>query len=139
MGSAVHPLGRRRRRLVLWVSYWAGLFVLTHTPVVGGGRFHFDYADKLAHFVLYFVLTLVGSYYLGTRRPLSSATILLWSGIFAVYGMLDEWLQQFVGRSMTLSDWLADAGGIAVATVWLVWRSRRAKLSEQAGSGVTGA
>ncbi len=129
---------RRRRRLVLWLTFWAISFALTHTPVVPGGRFQFDYADTIAHSVLYFVLTLLGGWYLASRGALTPGSVLAWAAIYAAYGVLDEWLQQFVRRSMTLSDWLADVVGVVLASLWLLRSATRAKLSQHAAPpGVT--
>ncbi len=103
------------------LCYWLGLFVIMHVPVVGGGHFRFRYADKIVHFVLYFFLTYLGGRYLFTAgRARSTVSLIGYALVYAAYGAFDEWLQQYTHRTMSFTDWLADAGGIVLATVWLV-------------------
>lgn len=106
----------------------------THTPVPPGpsiGRF----TDKVIHFVLYLVLTLLaGRWCLSASRAASTRatptrTLIKWAAGFALYAAFDEWSQQFVGRSTSLGDFLADVAGVAVAAVFLVRRSRRRPIS----------
>jgi hypothetical protein len=116
---------RSTRSLGVWLGYWLGLFIITHVPVVGGGHFHFQYADKIVHFVLYFFLTYLGGRYLfAAGRATATLSLMGYAGVYAAYGAFDEWLQQYTHRTMSFADWLADAGGIVLATVWLV-RQRR--------------
>jgi len=91
----------------------------------------FPHADKVVHFGMFFLLAWFGG------RRLRAATGLLaggalaaWAVVYAGYAFLDEWLQPFVGRSMTLGDWLADAGGILAATTLLAIGRQRRTLSE---------
>jgi len=116
-------------RWALWIGYWVFLFIIMHTPVVGTGRFHFNYADKVVHFGLYAWLTWMGAWCLShpTGR-LDTRAVLFWAAIYVVYGALDEYLQQFVGRTTDVLDWLADTAGVASATAFL-WVKNR-KLSE---------
>ncbi len=110
-------------RGILWtmtLSYWVGLFVLTHTPPShmpkGPGN------DKLMHFLAYLVL----SFLLGTtlylavpsqRRRLAPLVLVLG----AAYGAMDELTQPLVGRDAEWGDWFADLGGVvAVAAVLFV-------------------
>ena len=122
---------RSHRRLWVWLGYWFGLFVITHTPVVGGGRLSFDYADKIIHFTLYFLLAWLGGKYLfvAGQTP-STPRLIAYAGLFAGYAAFDEWLQQFVGRTMSLGDWLADVAGIILATFWLICRRRSTPIPE---------
>ena len=123
---------RSDRRLWVWLLYWLGIFIATHVPVVGGGHFHFRYFDKIVHFVLYFFLAYLGGGYLFVAgRARSTLSLIGYAGMYAVYGAFDEWLQQYTGRTMSVDDWLADAGGIALATIWLV-RKRRSSTAPDA-------
>jgi hypothetical protein len=116
---------RSNRSLGVWLGYWLGLFIITHLPLVSGGHFHFRYADKIVHFVLYFFLAYLGGRYLfAIGRARSTISLIGYAGMYAAYGAFDEWSQQYTGRTMSFTDWLADAGGIVLATVWLV-RQRR--------------
>jgi VanZ family protein len=53
--------------------------------------------------------------------------------VYALYGVADELLQPLVGRSRSFWDWLADAAGVALATLAAHWFLRK-KLSEQRGA-----
>jgi len=97
-----------------------------HVPVIGVGPLDVDYADKLIHLVMYSLLVCLGGrYWIGTGRAVTTATLIAHAGMYAAYAAFDEWSQQFVGRTMSLSDWLADAAGIALATLWLIFRQRQ--------------
>lgn len=72
---------------------------------------------------MYFLLTWLGGRYVVAKRGEASARLLLaWAGAYLVYGVLDEWLQSYVGRSMSFNDWLADAVGVAAATIILLFQ-----------------
>jgi len=120
------PPSRRRLLGRLWAAYWVVLFILTHTRLEAFPTPSFSYADKLEHFGSYFLLTYLGGrFWLAGKVGSPGRVLLLWAGIYAAYGGFDEWLQQFVERTMSLYDWLADAAGIALASVVLAWNKRR--------------
>ena len=130
MRSALRRLSGRVRSRWLWLGFWAVLFVLTHVPVAHTGTMGLRHADKVIHFVLYYLLTrLGGRHYLTAGSGVSVVGLFTWAVVYAAYAALDEWLQPFVGRTMSLGDWAADAAGIAVATVALAIRVRRSGLS----------
>ena len=131
--DAGRPRGSRWA-LGVWLGYWAALFVATHTPVPAGppmGRF----TDKAIHFVLYLILALLaGGWCLSAGRAASARaaptrTLIAWAAVLTLYAAFDEWLQQFVGRSMSVGDFLADLAGVAIAAVFLLWRRRRRPIS----------
>ena len=113
----------RRTAWVLTAMYWGVIFALTHMPpeqLAGAPRIW----DKLAHFLIYFLLALL----LGSAMMLTfprRRTIPLWVLVVGfVYGVLDELLQPFVRREATLLDWVADALGVwtAVLLLWVLQR-----------------
>jgi VanZ family protein len=61
--------------------------------------------------------------------------LLFWAVVYCTYGALDEWLQQFVGRGMSLSDWVWDVIGVLVATATLAVTRSRSALSERRPTG----
>jgi len=125
MPQNLSPRPRSNQRLWLWLGSWVGLFIITHVPVVGIRPLSVDHADKFFHFVLYSLLVCLGGRYLfSTRRAVARSTLWGYAGLYGVYAAFDEWLQQFVGRSMSLGDWLADVAGIVLATLWLTLRRR---------------
>jgi VanZ family protein len=101
----------------VWLAYWLVLFVLTHIPVsphIPGIR----NGDKLLHLIAYFVLTFLGGW--AANRPVAPRFLAGWALVYAMYGVVDEYLQRFTGRSMTFGDLAADWLGIAVATA-ILW------------------
>ena len=111
----------------MWLGYWLAIFTVTHRPVPGGPGWQIPGADKIIHFLLYFVLVLLGGRYFRAVRPRPSvAQLLAWACAYAAYGAFDEWLQQFVDRSMSVFDWVADLLGIAAGTVLLLLKRRTA-------------
>ena len=131
MAPERHRCSRLARTRGLWIAYWALLFIATHVPMPGRGAVTVKHGDKIIHFVVYFILTwLGGRYVLATgRRTLRALTA--WAAIYLLYAGADEYLQSLVGRTMSLSDWLADATGIVVATLVLARRRPSGTLSER--------
>ena len=123
MSSHYKPRRRPVRALVLWIGYWVVLFALTHRPFAGGVGLPIPGADKVIHSALYLVLTMLGGRYLAASgRVLNLRLLIAWACYYAAYGALDEWLQQFVERTPSWGDWLADAAGIILATAVLARR-----------------
>ncbi len=116
----------RSVRLGVWIVYWVVLFVVNHRPLPGSIGLPGVWADKAVHFGLYLVLTLLAGWYLSSagRRP-SVRSLLMWAAVFLVYAGFDEWLQQYVGRTMSLADFIADAAGIAAGTLVVANRRRK--------------
>ena len=120
--------------LGLWVGYWVLLFIITHRPMPAGFALPVSWADKAAHMAAYFILAMLGGWHQrrADRRP-TAGLLITWGCIYAAYAALDEWLQPFVGRTLSLSDWLADVAGIAAAMLVLTLRGRSSSLSEPEG------
>jgi VanZ family protein len=114
----------RRRRIYLWLGYWAFLFLLTHIPVSGLGAPRIPFVDKAVHAALYFFLTLLGGRAVLSHRA-SSIHVIVWAIVYAAFAAADEWSQRFVGRVPDVGDWFADLVGIAVASFWIWSRQRR--------------
>ncbi len=99
---------------VILAVYWIVLFTATHLPgkVIRHGGMTVN--DKVAHFAAYALLAFFAVWVLpwALKAP-------RWYGgwvlvILAIYGAVDEWLQQYVpNRQADLLDWLADVSGAA--------------------------
>lgn len=127
---------RQSRRLWVWIGYWAGLFIVMHVPIGGTAARIVGKSDWIVHFALYFVLAWLGGRYIfAPDRGASIRTALGWAVVYALYAATDEWLQQFVGRTTSLTDWLWDLVGIAAATAVLALRQRHRVQSERAETG----
>ncbi len=134
----------------VWIGYWVSLFVVMHVPVEGGGPTLVPHGDKIIHFGLYYLLArLGGRHQLAARRRQRAAGFslrghprglkpaahcLLWAVVYAAYAALDEWLQPFVGRTMSLGDWIADLIGISLATLTIALQRRSAEPTEHEGT-----
>jgi len=117
----------------VWFAYWAALFALTHVPKLGRLPSPTRHADKIVHFGLFFLLTLLGYFALsGGAAGRRKRTLLVWSALYLAYAAVDEWTQQFVGRTPSLADWLADATGVSLATVVILCSGRKPRSSRNA-------
>ena len=55
-----------------------------------------------------------------------SVALAVWAAVYIAYAVLDEWLQQFVGRTTSFVDWLADVAGVLAMSLALLGFRRRA-------------
>ncbi|RME36833.1 MAG: hypothetical protein D6788_10790 [Planctomycetota bacterium] len=112
------PVDRR-----FWIGYWVLLFLITHVPVPAQAGLPLRGGDKVIHFVGYALLAYLGGRACGSENAKRRRRVLIaWAGVYLAYGALDEWLQSFVGRTASAGDWLADAAGVVLCTLWLVGR-----------------
>jgi VanZ family protein len=112
-------------RIVFWllaVVWMAVIFWLSASPE-GRGSFwllhYIPFRDKGAH-ALAFGLLAVLFYFASGRFWIAFV-------LASLYGISDEVHQYFVpGRSVDVTDWLADTvgAGLALAVLWLVLRAR---------------
>jgi VanZ family protein len=95
------------------VLYWPGLFVLAHIPIPHVVQ-DADVSDKSLHFLAYLILTfLIWSTVSGDRKVKWRRAV-SWLVLFmiVVYGILDEWLQNYVaGRNCDVRDFFSDLAG----------------------------
>ncbi len=124
-----HTTGRSLR-FWLWTGYWLVLVAATHVPIPPGTPTGFRHSDKLIHFAAYFILARLGASAMLARGRRSVVTLIGWCMVYLFYGAADEWLQQFTGREASLADWLADAAGVMTATLLVLLRARRERISE---------
>jgi VanZ family protein len=132
--SATHKSPASRSYLWwAWIGYWFCLFIVMHIPKVGVGGLAIKGGDKVLHFCLYFLLTWLGGKAVASRSGhLRLSLLALWMLIYILYGAVDEWTQQYVGRTTSLYDWLADSAGVASAA-GLLWFTSRGSRREARG------
>jgi VanZ family protein len=115
--------------LLILLGYWVILFVSTHIPnqLLGPpGRI----SDKILHFSAFCMLALLvalnAEWQFGEMCWRHYAILAI---VMAVFGALDEILQQFVNRHCSFKDWVADICGMIVG-LWLyyIFRSSLRKL-----------
>ena len=109
------------RRLTIFAAfvllvYWLALFVATHVPELPA-RSTLPYGDKIAHAVAYAILAWLAAMVLRIMHwPLLRIGINVLISC-AVYGAVDEWLQQFAGRRSDVLAWTADIVGAVMGLI----------------------
>ena len=102
---------RRRIYLVLLVLWVGFTFILTSIPNPEI-ELPLPYSDKIAHFGFYGVMGFLCAMWRrasgGTKRSAALAGLIF----VAIAGAMDEGHQRWIpGRSMAVSDWIADTAG----------------------------
>lgn len=97
---------------LLLVAYWLLLFTGTHLPNLSMPKV--PNGDKIQHFVAYAGLAFLLCWSIPGRQRTVGMRMTLAFVITAVYGVFDEYTQQFVGRDMDVADFIADCFGAAV-------------------------
>ncbi|MEI6499622.1 MAG: VanZ family protein [Armatimonadota bacterium] len=120
------PARASRRAWVVVAVYAAGILIATSVPIPPGLPAPKD-SDKLAHFIMYAGL---GALFLRAwllrppsweqRGRLAALSILVTVVCCCVFGAVDEWHQQFVGRGTSFADWVADVIGVVIGTLSMV-------------------
>lgn len=118
---------QRKVTAIVLALYWPTLFVLAHIPIPQVVR-EAHVSDKSLHFLGYLVLVYLFWFAVRGDAKVNWRTVWPWLilAIVGVYGVLDEWTQNFVGgRSCDLQDFLADVAGtvtgltlFSVVTFW---------------------
>jgi len=101
--------------LAALVVYWVVLFYMAHRTIPDW-VYRARVSDKAIHFVAYLILSFLSWFSLSSDKAVNwrKASAWLVLGVLAGYGVLDEILQGFVGRSCDIQDFYADmAGSIA--------------------------
>jgi VanZ family protein len=104
----------RRQKLTITslLLYWPSVFVLAHIPIpqlVYKARV----SDKSLHFLAYLVLVFLLWFAISPNKKVNWRKTAVWWVLFVAvwYGVVDEWLQGYVGRSCDVTDFLADLAG----------------------------
>ena len=119
-----HPL---RLKLLLG-GYWLAMFTGTHVPPIHTGVSK-NHRDKLMHFGAYFGLAILLAAVRSLRGRMGQLQYLTTLLILSGYGVIDEFLQQFVSRDPDPLDWLADTVGAAVGLAVWALLSRQLQLT----------
>jgi VanZ family protein len=111
---------RRKAIILVLALYWPALFIAAHIPIPQVVR-RADMSDKRLHFLMYAILTFL---FWSVIRPHSKvdwrrATAWLTLLAIVVYGICDEVLQHFVGRTTDVRDLAADTSGAVAAMLIL--------------------
>ena len=117
-------------RKMIWLVYWVLLATSTHLPPSKTIQLPGTWLDKLAHFLVFVLLSLLAGWALQIKRR---TTVITWGAALCAYAALDEWTQAWVNRSPEWGDWAANCGGI-VAGMTLYWVCLRTGLGPRASS-----
>jgi VanZ family protein len=110
---------QRKIAIIALALYWPTLFVSTHIPMPQVVR-QADVSDKSLHFLGYCVLVFLLWFAVHGDEKVNWRTIApLWIlALVAMYGVLDEWSQNFVaGRTCDIHDFLADVSGTVAGLI----------------------
>ena len=97
----------QRHRLLIAVLFTVLVLILTHIPQnYVTEKIELISADKILHTVAYGLMAvlLAGVF----RRPLNFCRLFVLLVILCALGYVDEYTQQWVGRTFSVYDWLAD-------------------------------
>ncbi len=131
----------QRRRLLTAVVFTVLVLILTHIPQnYVTEKMALLNADKIVHTVAYGLIAvlLAGVF----KMPLTLRKLFVLLVILCTLGYVDEYTQQWVGRTFSIHDWLADIAGISLAlaayfvTHRLKWRPFLASSYTQPGDSM---
>lgn len=80
----------------------------------------FPQSDKIIHFILFGVFTLLWLNYLNHKKPLNKSELLVVVAISSIYGIAMEFVQllPIVSRDFSIGDMAADVAGSIAAAWW---------------------
>lgn len=112
----------RRKKLVIIpiLLYWPAIFTLTHIPIpkmIG----QFPISDKNLHCLAYLILVFLLWFAISPFEKVSWRRPAVWWILLVVvwYGVIDEWLQGYVGRNPSVTDFFADMAGAFIGLILL--------------------
>ncbi len=115
----------RRQKLVLTalLLYWPAIFIGTHLPQIPRWVSKVAVSDKVIHFVAYFFLSFLLWFAVNPNKKVHWRRPAVWIILFAVvwYGVIDEWLQMYVGRNADVRDFFADFAGAVTGLLILTF------------------
>jgi VanZ family protein len=116
-------LSRRQKLTVLsLLVYWPAIFTLTHMHIPQlVCKYNIQVSDKSIHFLLYLILTFLLWCAIDPYKKVNWRKAAAWWVLFVVvwYGVADEWLQSYVGRTCDVMDFFADLAGTLTGLVLL--------------------
>lgn len=103
---------RKKITLLLLLFYWVAIFILAHIPIPEL-VYKAQVSDKIIHFLAYLILVFLFWFATNPGRKVNWRKGTVWWVflITAVYAIIDELLQGYVGRSCDAVDFAADIVG----------------------------
>jgi VanZ family protein len=117
---------RQKLTILILALYWPAFFVLTHIPIPESIR-RAHVSDKCLHILGYMLLTFLLWYAFKPQRKVRWREASPWLVVLVVllYGIADEVIQGFVGRSCDVRDLAADMIGaiigLSVMSIFTFW------------------
>jgi len=114
-------LSRRHKvGVISLLIYWPTIFVLTHIPIPQLVRMA-GVSDKALHFIAYMVLVVLVWFAVNPYRKVNWRRAAVWWILFVMvwYGVIDEWLQSYMGRGADVRDFLANLSGTVAGLIIL--------------------
>jgi len=103
---------RPKLTIISLLLYWPGVFVLAHIPIPQL-VYKAQVSDKSLHFLAYLVLVFLLWFAISPNKKVNWRKAAVWWVLFVVvwYGVVDEMLQSYVGRTCDIMDFFADLAG----------------------------
>ncbi|MFA5250991.1 MAG: VanZ family protein [Phycisphaerae bacterium] len=103
---------RPKLTIISLLLYWPGIFILAHIPIPQL-VYKAGVSDKSLHFLVYLILVFLLWFAISPHERVNWRRPAVWWVLFVVvwYGVADEVLQKYVGRSCDVMDFIADLAG----------------------------
>lgn len=103
---------RQKLTIISLVVYWPGVFILLHIPVPQL-VYKAQVSDKSFHFLAYLILAFLLWFAISPNKKVNWRKATVWWVLFVAvwYGVVDEMLQGYVGRSCDVTDFFANLAG----------------------------
>jgi len=105
------PLQKRHKYILISLAfYWPAIFVATHVSVPDGLVSSIAMSDKTMHFLMYLALVSLVWLAVSPFEKVNWRKAKVWAilAVIVWYGVMDEWLQGFVGRDPDIMDFYTD-------------------------------
>jgi len=111
---------RQKLTIISLLFYWPGIFILAHIPIPQW-VYKAGVSDKSLHFIAYLILAFLLWFAISPDRKVNWHRAAVWWVLFVVvwYGVVDELLQGYVGRSCDVTDFFADLAGALIGLILL--------------------
>lgn len=109
---------RQKLTIIPLLLYWPTIFVLAHIPIPQL-VYMAQVSDKALHFLVYLILVFLLWFAISPDRKVNWRRAAAWWVLFVVvwYGVVDEWLQGYVGRSCDFMDFAANLAGVVTGLI----------------------
>jgi len=109
---------RQKIMIASLVPYWIVLFIFAHRPIPEW-MYKAEVSDKWLHFLAYLILVFLLWFSISPERKVNWRRAIVWWVVLglALYGGVDEVVQDYVGRTCDIMDFLANLAGIFAGLV----------------------